>query len=192
MCIVMCTFPWVYFFTPEVFQWHWMKEFSRPVWKHTHSCRGWINPAGCSQMSSFRADARRYCRPSSFAGLLLSPRRGNDAGLCLLSFPMKGSELGQPATWTFDQVCVYRGGSVLGLRVGSVNLFISLSDGPPFLVRCHVKGPQPWQPYQVPIILSRWRPRCGGGWCFGHIIHRLWPLHIHVLVFSNLSAPHIA
>lgn len=80
----------VHLSTPEVLGWPEWKEFSRPVWKHTHSCRGWINPAGCSQMSSFHADSRSCCCRSSSPDLLSSPNWENDTGLRGCLFPHEG------------------------------------------------------------------------------------------------------
>lgn len=104
VCIIMCAFLWVYLSTADVLWWHEMKEFSRPVWKHTHSCRGWINPAGCSQMSSFHADSRSCCCLSSSSDRLSSPNWGKRHWFMWL-FISSWRHHNREETWTFDQVC---------------------------------------------------------------------------------------
>lgn len=130
--------PHVCLLTPEVLQQHCRKEFSRPVWKHTHSCRGWINPAGCSELSSFHADSWSCCRSSSPPGPSLcpslekKPKKTQKKTTVVYVLPDE-KILTRPGRWTFDQVrvcvCVYRrGGSALTLVFPQPTLYTGSRD----------------------------------------------------------------
>lgn len=98
--------PHVCLFTPEVLHRRWHESsVGQWVWKHTHSCRGWIIPAGCSEVSSFHTDCRTCCCSSSSSpGAPLYPSQGGGKKqhwFTRLLFPHQ-KILTRPRSWNFD------------------------------------------------------------------------------------------